>query len=118
MLGHKVSKSGMEIYKTKVEVIEKFQPPISGKGVRRLLGHANIYRRFIKDFSKSARPMCNLFKKKMKFEFYDKCLEEFEMLKQKLIEAFILIASNWQLLFEMMCDSSDIAVQQCWTEKE
>lgn len=42
--------------------------------------------------------------------FYEKCLKTFELLKKKFIEAPILIAPNWELLFELMCDSCDIAV--------
>lgn len=61
MLGHKVSKRGMEVDRAKVEVIEKLPPPISVKGMQSFLGHAGFYRRFIKDFSKIVRPMCSLF---------------------------------------------------------
>ena len=60
MLGHKVYKSGLEVDKAKVEVIEKFPPPICLKGVRSFLGHAAFYRRLIKGFPKIARPLCRI----------------------------------------------------------
>ena len=110
VLGHKVSKSGLEVDKDKVEFIEKMPPPISVKGVRSFLGHAGFYWRFIKDFSKIARPMCSLLEKEVKFEFDKICLKDFEMLKRNLIEALILIAHNWELPFELMCSISDVAV--------
>ena len=110
MLGHKVSKRGLEVDRAKVEVIEKLPPSISVKGVRSFLGHAGFYRRFIKDFSKTARPMCSLLEKEMKFVFDEKCLQAFELLKKRLIEAHILIAPNWKLPCELMCDANDIAV--------
>ncbi|XP_049344024.1 uncharacterized protein LOC125808353 [Solanum verrucosum] len=69
-----------------------------------------FYRRFIKDFSKIARPMCSLLEKAVKFDFNEMCLKAFEMLKRNLIEAPILIALNWELPFELMCDASDVAV--------
>ncbi|XP_055812065.1 uncharacterized protein LOC129881982 [Solanum dulcamara] len=110
VLGHKVSKDGLEVDKAKIEVIEKLSPPISVKGVRSFLGHAGFYRRFIKDFSKIAKPMCGLLEKEVKFVFDDECLQAFELLKKKLIEAPILLAPNWELPFVLMCDASDTAV--------
>ena len=67
VLGHRISEKGIENDRAKVEVIERLPPPISVKGVRSFLGHACFYRRFIKDFSKIARPLCKLLEKDCKF---------------------------------------------------
>ncbi|GKA29673.1 reverse transcriptase domain-containing protein [Tanacetum coccineum] len=110
VLGHKISKKGIEVDKAKVNVIAKLPHPTTVKGVRSFLGHASFYRRFIKDFSKISRPMTHLLEKNTLFIFSNECIQAFEMLKKKLTEAPILIAPDWDLPFELMCDASDFAI--------
>ena len=74
----------------KVDAIEKMSCPKCIKGIRSFLGHAGIYRRFIKDFSKISRPLTNLLQKDIHFVFDDDCLESFETLKKALISAPIV----------------------------
>ncbi|GKD09436.1 reverse transcriptase domain-containing protein [Tanacetum coccineum] len=110
VLGHKISKNGIEVDKAKVDVIAKLPHPTTVKGVRIFLGHAGFYRRFIKDFSKISRPMTHLLEKNTPFIFFDDCIQAFQTLKKKLTEAPILIAPDWDLPFELMCDASDFAI--------
>ncbi|GJZ04104.1 reverse transcriptase domain-containing protein, partial [Tanacetum coccineum] len=44
------------------------------------------------------------------FEFDDECQKAFEILKEKLTCASVIISPNWNLPFELMCDASDFAV--------
>nr|GEX98609.1 reverse transcriptase domain-containing protein [Tanacetum cinerariifolium] len=110
VLGHKISKKGIEVNKAKIDVISKLPHPTTVKGIRSFLGHAGFYRRFIKDFSKISRPMTHLLEKNSPFIFSNECIQAFKTLKDKLIEAPILIAPNWDQPFELMCDARDYAV--------
>nr|GEW34996.1 reverse transcriptase domain-containing protein [Tanacetum cinerariifolium] len=110
VLGHKISKQGIEVDKAKVDVITKLPYPTTVKGIRSFLGHAGFYRRFIKDFSKIARPMTRLLEKDTPFIFSQECVVAFQTLKRKLTEAPILIALDWVMPFELMCDASDFAI--------
>ena len=92
VLGHKISAKGIEVDQAKIEVIEKLPPPINVKGVRSFLGHAGFYRRFIKDFSKISKPLCNLLVKENEFNFDSECLNAFSLIKNKLVTAPIIIA--------------------------
>ncbi|XP_019266998.1 PREDICTED: uncharacterized protein LOC109244370 [Nicotiana attenuata] len=107
---HIVSRSNIEVAKAKVEVVEKLPPPIFVKGVRSFLGHAGFYRRFIKDFSKIATPLCRLLENDVTFNFDEACLKAFEELKKKLVAAPIIAAPGWSLPFELMCIASDHAI--------
>ncbi|RVW86060.1 Retrovirus-related Pol polyprotein from transposon 17.6 [Vitis vinifera] len=93
VLGHIISEKGIEVDKAKVELIAKLPSPTTVKGVRQFLGHAGFYRRFIQDFSKLSRPLCELLAKDAK-------------------------APNWQLPFEVMCDASDFAIGAVLGQRE
>nr|GFA24902.1 reverse transcriptase domain-containing protein [Tanacetum cinerariifolium] len=110
VLGHKISKNEIEVDKSKIDVIAKLPHPTTVKGIRSFLGHAGFYRRFIQDFSKISRPMTHLLERNTPFVFSKDCIQAFQTLKKKLTKAPILIAPNWDLPFELMCDASDFAI--------
>nr|GEW76044.1 DNA-directed DNA polymerase [Tanacetum cinerariifolium] len=106
VLGHNISKSGIEVDRAKVDVISKLPHPTTVKGVRSFLGHAGFYSRFIQDFLKIARPMTHLLDKDIPFVFSKEGVDAFNTLKKKLTEASILVVPDWNLPFELMCDAT------------
>ncbi|KAJ8774225.1 hypothetical protein K2173_009656 [Erythroxylum novogranatense] len=110
VLRHKVSSKGLEVDRAKIETIDKLPPPTSVKGIGSFLGHAGFYRRFIKDFSKISKPLCNLLEKDVPFKFDENCMLAFQVLKEKLVSSPIIVAPDWSRPFELMCDTSDYVV--------
>ena len=110
VLGHKISATRLEVDQSKISIIKTLAPPTIVKGIRSFLGHAGFYRRFIKDFSKIARPLCRLLEKDTKFNFDDSCKAAFEEIKIRLVQTPIMAAPDWDQEFEVMCDASDFAM--------
>ena len=110
VLGNKISSKGIEVDKAKVNVIEILPLSTNVKGIQSFLRHVGFYRRFIKDFSKIAKPLSNLLNKDTFFNFDAECLNAFNLLKTGLVSAPIITTPNWDLDFELMYDASDCTV--------
>ncbi|KAM2111924.1 hypothetical protein ACFX1R_014489 [Malus domestica] len=110
VLGHIISEKGIEVDKSKIDLVRYLPSPTSVREVRSFLGHAGFYRRFIKDFSKIAQPLCRLLQKEVSFEFNEACEQAFNHLKDLLTTAPIIVPPDWSLPFELMCDASDYAL--------
>jgi hypothetical protein len=94
VLGHLVSKRGIEVDRANIEVIENLPPPTNVKGVRSFLGHKGFYCRYIKDFSQITRPLTSLLAKDTLFEFTEHCMKAFLTLKKARISAPIIQPPN------------------------
>jgi hypothetical protein len=110
VLGHVISEREIEVDKARVKTVEQLPPPTDVKSLRSFLGHAGFYRRFIKDFSKITKPLTNLLQKDVAFDFDEKCLAAFRILKSALVSAPIIQPPDWRQPFKIMCDASDYAV--------
>jgi hypothetical protein len=101
VLGHIVSRKGIELDKAKVDLIQNLPPPTSIKEICCFLGHTSFYYRFIKDFSKITHPLTKLFTKDV-FNFDNACLKSFNALKCALVSPPMILAPNWHTPFEIM----------------
>ncbi|CAN6547383.1 unnamed protein product [Malus baccata var. baccata] len=110
ILGHIISERGIEVDKSKIDLVRYLPSPTSMREVRSFLGHAGFYRRFIKDFSKIAQPLCCLLQKDVSFEFNEACEKAFKHLKDLLTTSPIITPPDWSIPFELMCDASDYAL--------
>ncbi|KAM2726800.1 hypothetical protein EV2_039209 [Malus domestica] len=110
VLGHIISEKGIEVDKSKVELVSSLPIPTTVREVRSFLGHAGFYRRFIKDFSMIYRPLCRLLQKDVTFDMNEECVVAFNKLKELLSTTLVIMPPDWSLPFELMCDASDYAV--------
>ena len=110
ILRHRISARGIEVDKAKIEAIEKLPPPSLVKGIRSFLGHTGFYRRFIKDFSQIAKPLSSFLVQGTPFDFDEQFVQAFSILKDRLVSAPIVVAPDWDLPFELMCNASDYAI--------
>ncbi|KAM2206386.1 hypothetical protein ACFX1S_025775 [Malus domestica] len=108
VLGHIISERGIEVDKSKIDLVRYLPSPTSVREVRSFLGHAGFYRRFIKDFSKIAQPLCRLLQKEVPFEFNEACEQAFKHLKDLITTAPIITPPDWSIPFELMCDRAGI----------
>ncbi|GKB87840.1 putative reverse transcriptase domain-containing protein [Tanacetum coccineum] len=105
-LGHVIDSQGIHVDPAKIESIKDWASPKSPTEIRQFLGLAGYYRRFIKGFSKIAKPMTKLTQKKVNFEWGNKQETTFQLLKQKLCSAPIMALPKGSEDFIVYCDAS------------
>ncbi|WVZ80586.1 hypothetical protein U9M48_028048 [Paspalum notatum var. saurae] len=105
-LGHILSEKGVAVDPGKVESVLNWKQPESVIEIRSFLGLAGYYRRFIKDFSKTAKPMTSLTKKNAKYTWSPNREEAFQSLKRSLTTAPVLAQPDVTKPFDVYCDAS------------
>jgi hypothetical protein len=90
-LGHVISAGGISVDLSKVKDVLNWMPPTNASKIQSFLGLASYYRRFIKDFSKIAKPTIRLLEKNKDFDWTKECQASFEELKKRLTLAPVLI---------------------------
>ncbi|WVZ63373.1 hypothetical protein U9M48_013010 [Paspalum notatum var. saurae] len=110
-LGHILSEKGVAVDPSNVEDVLNWKKPQTVTEIRSFLGLVGYYRRFIKDFSKIAKPMTSLTQKNPKFVWSPKCEEAFQTLKKLLTSAPILDQPDITKPFDVYCDASDEIIE-------
>ena len=114
VLGQKIFPVGLEVDQEKVAIIKTLLAPTTVKGISSFLGYAGFYRRFIKDLSKSFKPLCRLLEKDAKFNFDESCRFAFDEIKSKLVTAPIMLIPDWNNDFKIMCVASVLQWELYW----
>lgn len=109
-LGHVIDKDGVRPDPNKIIAVEKFPAPKTQTNIKQFLGLAGYYRRFIEGFSKIAKPLTNLLKKKTPFQWLEPQQEAFEILRSCLIKEPILQYPDFTKTFILTTDASAFAL--------
>lgn len=106
-LGYVIGAGGLMVDPEKVEAILRIPQPKSVTDVRRLIGVASWYRRFVPNFSTMTAPLCNLLKKNQNFVWSQECENSSKLLKEYLVSAPLLTCPNFDKPFVVQTDASD-----------
>jgi hypothetical protein len=89
----------------KVKEIVVWSIPTTVMEIQSFLGLAGYYRRFIEGFSKIAKLMTSLLEKRREFKWDEKCQDNFDQLKKRLMSPSVLVMPNLQKGFDIYCDA-------------
>ncbi|GJW34892.1 putative reverse transcriptase domain-containing protein, partial [Tanacetum coccineum] len=103
---HLIDSQGLHVDPAKIEEVKNWASPTTPTKVHQFLGLAGYYQRFIKDFSKIAKPLTKLTQKNKKYIWGEDQESAFQLLKQKLCEAPILALPEGNDNFVVYCDAS------------
>ena len=109
-LGHKINGTSISPDPKKISAVETWPTPSSVTDVRKFLGFANYFRRFIDRHSTISRPLEEITGKNSRFEWSAARQKAFESLKSALLEAPVLQLADVEKSFMVETDASDFAV--------
>lgn len=109
-LGHIISKDGFRPDPKKIEAIKNYLVPTTVTEIKSFLGLIGYYRRFIPNFAEIALPLTSLTKKNVSFNFDEKCIQSFKILRNSLIQEPILKYPDPKRQFILATDASGFAI--------
>ena len=105
-LGHTITREGLKTNTRLVEAVRDFPVPKAVHDVRRFLGMASYYRRFIYNFARIAAPLHYLTKKDSQWLWTPRCESAFKDLKERLVTAPVLSYPSFNQEYILETDAS------------
>ncbi|KRY28756.1 Retrovirus-related Pol polyprotein from transposon gypsy [Trichinella spiralis] len=109
-LGHVVTQHGVGTDPEKTAAVQEWPTPQCVREVRRFLGLASYYRRFVRNFTGVANPLHTLIKKGEKWRWCPKEKEALARLKHALVNPPILCHPHFDRTFLVDVDASKDAI--------
>jgi hypothetical protein len=108
-LGLIITPNGIDMNEAKVKAITVWQPPKIVQDLQKFLGLSNFYRRFIRNFSKVARPLNDLLQKEIFWHWEQEQQAAFTTLKLTFTQASTLAHFDFNKKSVLETDASDWA---------
>jgi len=108
-LGVVIGSNGIEMEEEKIDGVLSWPEPKNVKDVRKFLGLTNYYRRFIKDFTRVARPINMLTRKDIKWQWGVEQQKAFDELKRVFTTKPVLAAPDLDKEFKVEANASNYA---------
>ena len=117
-LGHSISNLGIGTNDEAVKAVKEFPIPRNVHELKRFLGLAVYYRRFIQDFSIIATPLHLLLKKDKEWAWTEEQSKSFDKIKDELISAPLLVHPNYEKPFYLYTDASNYGLGAVLSQKD
>jgi hypothetical protein len=118
-LGYVITPDGMEMSEDKINAIKKWQAPRSLRDIQSFFGFGNLYRRYIKDFSRVCQPLTEVTKgEKKDWRWTPEIEESFEGLKEQFTTPLILTHFDPTKECIVETDASDLALGAILSDKD
>ena len=105
-LGHRITAEGISTSEEKVDAVKNWPTPTSVKEVRKFVGFASYYRKFVKGFSAICKPLYKLTEKNQSFCWNADCNNAFLSLKEALTSAPVMAHPDENVEFILDTDAS------------
>ena len=106
-MGHIISAQGVATEPSKIIAVSSWPVPTNLKQLRGFLGLRGYYRRFIKHYGMLCKPLTQLLKKGVHFQWTQETQEAFQLLKDALVQAPVLAILDFSKQFVIETDASD-----------
>ncbi|CAI7733508.1 unnamed protein product [Closterium sp. NIES-54] len=118
-LGFQVGEGGMTVQQAKVEVVDRLQQPTDRSTLRAQLGFLNYYRKFIPNFSRTAKPLNLLLREDVAWEWKEEQEAAWRVLKEAVKTAPVLRLPRQDEPFLLYTDwsSGGLGVVLCQLEE-
>lgn len=109
-LGHVITRDGIKANPKKIVTIKEYPRPTNVKKLQSFLGLCAYFRRYVNNFAKIAKPLTTLLKKDTPFVWTNTQQDSFDKLKSALANEVTLAFPNFDELFYVTTDASDMAI--------